>query len=190
MSRSLNEISALCRRAARGAGFSYGEAEDAAFAVRWLAERGLDGPAALRTCLDCRDIGGCNDERKRCGLKVGAALLDACEADGEIGAIGAPLLMLPFLAKLAEMTGTETAIAGADGVAKDIATLAKLPDGAELRIATSSDAAQAPPTMPGARVELSEDDLARLMTFAARTYAPATDASRLSGAGAGLSDND
>jgi hypothetical protein len=43
---------------------------------------------------------------------------------------------------------------------------------------------------PALRGNVSPDDWAKLNTFAQRTYAPATEASRLLGAGAGVSDND
>ncbi|MFV0473400.1 MAG: DUF3726 domain-containing protein, partial [Pikeienuella sp.] len=37
---SLNEVETLTLKAARGAGLSWGEAEDAALATRWLARHG------------------------------------------------------------------------------------------------------------------------------------------------------
>ena len=40
------------------------------------------------------------------------------------------------------------------------------------------------------RADVDANTLATLNAFAHRTYAPATEASRLKGAGAGLSDND
>jgi hypothetical protein len=47
-----------------------------------------------------------------------------------------------------------------------------------------------PPCQPETRATLSEEVRATLTRFAARTYAPETDASKLSGAGAGLVDRD
>jgi hypothetical protein len=46
--------------------------------------------------------------------------------------------------------------------------------------------------LPGCqlRYDLAEGPAARLSAMAARTYAPDTEQSRISGAGAGLSDND
>jgi len=43
---------------------------------------------------------------------------------------------------------------------------------------------------PVLRADVSAESWQRLSTFAHRTFAPATDASRLRGAGPGLSDND
>ena len=44
---SQNEIEQLCLKAARGAGMSWGLAEEAGFAAAWLAMRGLHGPGGL-----------------------------------------------------------------------------------------------------------------------------------------------
>ena len=47
-----------------------------------------------------------------------------------------------------------------------------------------------PPSTPGAPIApVDATSWSRLAVFAQRTFAPATEASRLSGAGAGLSDN-
>jgi hypothetical protein len=48
---SQNEVSALCLKAARGAGMSWGLAEEAGFAASWLTARGIDGPRHLLTHL-------------------------------------------------------------------------------------------------------------------------------------------
>ncbi|MEF9603350.1 DUF3726 domain-containing protein, partial [Paracoccus sp. PXZ] len=44
---SRNETEALCLKAARGAGMSWGLAEEAAFAAGWLGAHGIDGAGAL-----------------------------------------------------------------------------------------------------------------------------------------------
>ena len=44
---SLPEIESLVVKAARGAGYNWGIAEEAGFAVRWLARTGLPGPEIL-----------------------------------------------------------------------------------------------------------------------------------------------
>lgn len=49
---SLNEIELTTRRAARGAGLSFGLAEDAGRAAAWLAEAGLDFGVAVADALD------------------------------------------------------------------------------------------------------------------------------------------
>jgi len=46
------------------------------------------------------------------------------------------------------------------------------------------------PMLKPARCEVAPDEWQQLETYAALTYVPETDASRLVGAGAGLTDND
>ncbi len=48
---SLNEVEALCAKAARGAGCGWGVADDIARAARWMAERQLDWSAPLSRLL-------------------------------------------------------------------------------------------------------------------------------------------
>jgi hypothetical protein len=57
---------------------------------------------------------------------------------------------------------------------------------------TLSRVAQPAPKSPPlrTRVDLTQQHLDDLNSYAHRTYAPATEASRLAGAGAGLNDND
>ena len=51
---SLNELEALARKAARGAGLPWGLAEDAGWAVRWLEARELPAATLLAHWLDRR----------------------------------------------------------------------------------------------------------------------------------------
>ncbi|MGC1487905.1 MAG: DUF3726 domain-containing protein, partial [Albidovulum sp.] len=48
---SQSEIEALGIKAARGAGYDWGMAEEAGMAARWLAHEGLPGPELLLACL-------------------------------------------------------------------------------------------------------------------------------------------
>jgi hypothetical protein len=52
---SLNEVEAYGRRAARGAGMSWGLAEEAGKAARWLSARGLPGVELLLRLLTAND---------------------------------------------------------------------------------------------------------------------------------------
>jgi hypothetical protein len=61
---------------------------------------------------------------------------------------------------------------------------------ANVIIVTQGAPAQLPLLTCQLRYDLGGDVAARLTLLAERTYAPETDASRLGGAGAGLSDND
>ena len=66
MSWSLGETSALALKATRGAGLSWGLAEEAAGAVAWLHERGLPGVAALCSYLGA--IADASSSRTETGL--------------------------------------------------------------------------------------------------------------------------
>ena len=52
MTLSLNEIESTAKKAARGGGYPWGLAEEAASATRWLHSNDLDGCAALASLLD------------------------------------------------------------------------------------------------------------------------------------------
>ena len=55
MSYSLNEIEALSKKAARGAGLSWGMSEEAAKATRWLVSHGLPAARLLADLLNQTD---------------------------------------------------------------------------------------------------------------------------------------
>ncbi|KMW60818.1 hypothetical protein AIOL_000983 [Candidatus Rhodobacter oscarellae] len=131
---SLGELQALAAKAARGAGLSWGLAEEAGWAVRWLEARGLAGAAALAGVLP----------EGAPQIALGAALADGSTPEPPAEA-AQHLLLRPFLE---DTPSTQT------------------------------------------RAQISQDTLRVLNRYASRTYAPATEASRLAGAGAGLSDND
>ncbi len=84
---ALIEIETHCRKAARGAGYHWGEAEEMAKAVRWLCANGVNGAEQCLTLLETVD-GNCADHRATldtlqgihkgsvCGLSLGCALAD------------------------------------------------------------------------------------------------------------------
>ncbi len=84
---ALIEIETHCRKAARGAGYEWGEAEEMAKAVRWLCAHGVNGAEQCLTLLKAVD-GNCADHRANagtlkgthdgavCGLSLGCALAD------------------------------------------------------------------------------------------------------------------
>ncbi|MHC4974961.1 MAG: DUF3726 domain-containing protein [Planctomycetota bacterium] len=61
MTFSLNEVEAMGKRAARGAGLDWGIAEEAGKAARWLTAHGLPGPELLAQLLT-RNEGKSYDE--------------------------------------------------------------------------------------------------------------------------------
>lgn len=216
MTFSLNEIEATGKRAARGAGLDWGIAEEAGKAARWLTMHGLPGPEILAELLT-RNDGKSYEElvpasadgiwRARsgwlCPLIAGAALSDRASeiAAGrvfETGPIAFPLLLAPYVACGARPRGVVfeltwpgvTLTLAPDGlaIAGAEATLsARIADGVKCRVAAE---VRVPPRATESGRAVDAETWSRLSAFAHRMLAPATEASRLAGAGAGLTDND
>ena len=209
MSLSLNEVEAAAKKAARGAGYTWGLAEEAGKAVRWLCARDLDGCAALAALLewsegkDPRDLApeweeaGWSAKAALCPLTVGAVISDhvpvASRKEIELGEVVQPILLVPFAAILADQFATSVSVTWSGGkvvVDRDNAWL-------EGQVANRSPWARIEPNGRVAdprphRTRARPDAKAWriLNSFAHRTYAPATEESRLKGAGAGTTDND
>ncbi|MEX0344788.1 MAG: DUF3726 domain-containing protein [Rhizobiaceae bacterium] len=208
MSWSLVETRALAAKATRGAGFSWGLAEDAGFAVQWLQSHGAPGVEALAKLLEwteksenrCSPVRDGGKEGKPDApfnpLELGAALMDAkrCGYSG-LGHVCQPLLLVPFIAASAPKNGCRltlddnSIVLGADCVFSTANREALLPDSAFCVLSAMDD--DLPASVRQMRVpEYEKTAIERLGRFAARTLAPATEASRMAGAGAGLTDND
>ena len=210
MNLSLNEVEATAKRATRGAGYPWGLAEEAAKATRWLCAQDFDGCGVLARLLERRtgsDLAAWiartdgavwkADGGMLCPLAAGATISDRASGlrSGEIRLqnIAEPLMLLPFVAQSALQLETTVTIAWTGGTAItdgcQISLEGEPGDFAEeatVRIGGSLGALTASRT----RAEPDRKTLETLNTFAHRTYAPATEESRLLGAGAGLSDND
>ena len=162
MIRSRNEIAGLVYKAARGAGWPLGLAEDVAAAMDFCAD---PGPAL-------RAIAGHLAQGPGEVLET-IATLDALQA----GLIGqADLPNGPILLALAQMRSHNAATVTLDHAHK------------MLRL--HSPPAVEPAQPASGAVEVDDDLWSVLAGFAAKTFVPATEASRIAGAGAGLSDND
>ena len=211
MSWSLGETAALALKAARGAGLSWGLAEEAAAAVIWLHSNNLPGISALCSYLGNPD--GKPRTDGACPILTGCALIDGAMASPkrageitEIGPVRAPLLLLPFVARLEggsiwlltshpgqrDQRRFDASIdASIDASAGDSFASHCLSGAAHCRLVHQTCRQVIAPQREVLRLA---DHFAccvdRLGTFAQRTYAPATGQSRLSGAGAGLTDND
>lgn len=212
---SLAEVDAMGRKAAQGAGFSWGMAEEAGRAARWLAAYGLPGPEALAAVL--KEVDGAvaryapgergtswtSSAGRLCPIAVGAALSDrALEivrgARFDVGPVISPLLVVPFLARAArdldcQISMTAPAfrcVSTPQGPACD--NWDKLRSACDVTLSVALSAA--PPCAPlraGSAAHSVEVDLWRgLDAFAQRTYAPSSEESRRAGAGAGLHDYD
>jgi len=213
MSWSLSEIEGLARKAARGSGFSWGMAEEAGKTVRWLAGIGLPGPEVLADFLEAHDrtpharMRPCDTGLDTwtaasgviCPISAGAALCDLAQSDApsrdiDIRNCAHPLLLVPFVRAAAEdgaqaerviWEGGEFAFA-ADVRGQSDAPMAPL---ADIRVQYGVNDALPLPACQ-LRYDLAEGPAARLAALAARTYAPDTEESRTTGAGAGGADTD
>lgn len=209
MSFALNEVEAIAKKAARGAGYSWGLAEEAAKATRWLCAQGIDGSAVLARLLGhghASDLaahtpgdlsvpwGAQND---LCALISGAALSDRANGltSGNITLknVTEPAMLLPFAAQAARQINATVTLNCDDVTAvtngTGISVFGDFPTSAsEVTVSVSGALTDVQPLKT--RATPDPDDWAKLNRFAHLTYAPATEESRLLGAGAGLSDND
>jgi len=209
MSYALNEVEATAKKATRGAAYTWGLAEEAAKATRWLCAQGLDGCAVLAGLLRTTDratamapmsLDGdwASESGQLCALISGASLSD-CAYRLPAGAIRmhnviAPQLLLPFAAAAARHLGKPIAITWSDNtviVSESGLCTAEIPaiDVADVVTVETVDAASQP-VPQSTRAAPVAADWTYLNELAGRTYAPATEESRLKGAGSGLSDND
>ncbi|MFP7674557.1 DUF3726 domain-containing protein [Marivita sp. S0852] len=216
---SCNEVASLCMKAARGAGMSWGMAEEAGFAASWLVSHGIDGPTHLCAHLkraDGRDWADLcptitpgtwqnSKGNPLCPIILGATLCDyAALPEGPVagcrialGPVAAPILLVPFLTHIAETRDLVLDLTWPGGTLvidpdKDCLATAEpsLSDAAEpLTLAVRTAAPHRSGTVTRPNAHTTAQTIAALNTFAMRTTVPATEASR-AGAGSALSDND
>ncbi|MBT6122666.1 MAG: DUF3726 domain-containing protein [Candidatus Puniceispirillum sp.] len=201
VSWSLGETGALALKAARGAGMSWGFAEEASHAVIWLAHRGAPGVASL-----CRHLNWYNTDAsgkaENCPITIGAAISDGAIAlPNDLGIIREPLLLVPFISACASQNGyvlhidTLTIDISTNGFSSDVINTALLIESATCRISpgtlSTETIAQHKTSASLNRIPATASACIKTFeAFAHHTYAPSTEQSRLAGAGSGLSDND
>lgn len=216
---SCNEVSALCMKAARGVGMSWGLAEEAGFAASWLVSHGIDGPSHMCAHLAHVDREGWDDlfpqvtsdgwrnrkGRAVCPIVLGATLSDYADLpDGPVvdavihlGPVSVPILLVPFLAELARDKAVECVLTWECG---SISITADAPHSDALALALGMSSLDLTLAVKAARLDVSLENpktkalttantIATLNALAMRTTVPATEASR-AGAGSSLSDND
>lgn len=214
MSFALNEVAAMGKKAARGAGYSWGMAEEAGTAARWLCANDIDGVAALAAVLAVAE--GLDLRRRApvalegvwhgesgalCPLMTGAALSDAAtlwaKTGKRTGTIAVPVLLFPFAALAARRLGGPVCVEWAgvravtDGHALDLSSRADAVMAATSEgVVVSAGGTVADIRSARTRAAPRDEDWAVLTRLAHRTYAPDTEQSRQRGAGAGPSDND
>jgi len=217
MTYSLNETAALCKRAAKGAGIPWGLAEEAAMAVPGLCALGLQGAERFADLLEQYDrtpmIDGSPTSlsapvwRAPSGhlnpLIAGASLSDCAarlqQSHGiTMEHVSFPLLILPFAGGAAFQIGMPICVEWdgmrliTDGrnLSRNAADVAALNASAAKRVVITAVSDMADGTSPIMRATIPETTWVRLNVFAHRTYAPATEESRLKGAGAGTTNDD
>jgi hypothetical protein len=210
---SLNEIENLSLKACRGAGMSWGLAEEAAQAARWLAGTRLAWDQSLARLLaqrnqisdpslSGREIRGVVDGMPLCPIHAGAAIADLLERGTSLALhdILEPIWLLPFAHRLAK-PGCNVVLSWPIGNICITAAIPEIPEQGIsdlttgrldwLRAELLSGDASAPPVYGRSNERLANPAAwASLEAWAARTYVPASLQSRIAGAGAGLSDND
>lgn len=212
---SMNELDSMARKAFRGAGYHWGEAEEAGKAATWLARRGHPVLAHLLRLLEeaqarlpaMRPLVVGQSIRAASGLLcpvlAGIAISDRAGEMQEgrktyYDPLCSPLLVAPFLAAAAEASSLRFVFSDSSNAIEACGNqcTVNMPHGmadasfAVLQtFAAASPMKKAVPSSAGT-ISVSPGEWDLLSAFGARTYVPATAHSRLSGAGAGLQDGD
>ncbi|MEO1638474.1 MAG: DUF3726 domain-containing protein [Pseudomonadota bacterium] len=171
--RSINEVAGTVARAARGAGFPAGQAEDLGQVAAYLA--GIRADLAIVTAALQEPIGTPQVDWRQDGVTIhkGPVILTGPTACDALVAGAAPI--------------TIADIAHAPLISAMLCLRALTPWW-EGRVLTLGDC-EILPAKPGP-VNVPDQDWQVWSNLAARTYVPESAASRAAGAGAGLIDND
>jgi hypothetical protein len=211
---SLNEVESTIRKAFRGAGYHWGEAEEAGKAAVWLARRklpvtkpflqllrSLDGPPASRRPVITGNMWAAASS-KLCPVLAGIALCDAA-MDLQLGSkicfenLLLPDLLSPFASLAANESqlnlslrwqGNRIVVQGNEFYS-DL-TSAEDQATASLSVRSRSGTFEAVTVEEQQTLDTDSEMWTELNRFAAETYVPASARSRAVGAGAGLTDND
>lgn len=203
---SFNEVLSSARKAAVGAGLAYGVAEDIGMAAAWLSARGIDGIAATIQALEAVDPQGRRNVADAVATRAavdGVTAIDALcarETTGKVvlrhvdapamlvGLAGVAVANLGLSIQLTFPGGQSLLLPHATGIRDvigddrniDISMTCLGENGGVLPDWDS-------PVRPHG---CDENAYRKAMQLAARTYVPASKASRSRGAGTSKSDND
>ena len=212
---SRNEIESLALKAARGAGMSWGLAEEASVAAGWLAQHALPwadtlaGVLAQAHTTSPPRIAGHRIVPSRpgthlCPIITGALLSDLGPPAStmEVRDVLAPLWLAPFLASWAgpdcgarlswggaQLSVALSAVAGADTF-RAAALAAPLADRVAIALEPIGRLAESRPHREPSGYAAPDSAWRALQELEHKSYVPASAQSRLAGAGAGLLDND
>lgn len=193
---SFNEIEALGTKAARGAGLGWGQAEDLGRSVRWLAAHGFDWSEPLLTLLDDGAASVRVSELMQGVDRASSARPgDTWTVMDTAGGLVVPMLAASIYGRdvALDLRGTDGAMAlRSDGTAQTGSPMASPDLGNPIAIEATRDGLQRPHAIESKPrpLPLSSFALARLTAYADRTAVPASEKSRMRGAGSTLSDND
>jgi hypothetical protein len=193
MNFALNEVQAMVTKAARGSGLDWNFAADAGRAARWLERQGLDGCGSAYAAL--------GDEPGTVSpILTGAWCVDHARQLAAITRtetpVRAPVMFIGFAAQLARLRHGQPVGVEFHGSTwctdgHSVSGPMEQPSSEPSNILLNLDATMGKPRPFCSRATPDPEDWAGLERLAALTYAPATDASRASGAGAGVAtDND
>jgi len=202
---SLNEIESVVLKAARGAGYEWGLAEEAGAAARWLAQHGLPWAATVATVLAENTVRLAGAGRAMSNpLVAGTWVSDGLTIDSGTGlnleSVVAPLWLAatvgvggrgkPARVSIAWPQATILTLRGALlHAAGDLANSG--PSAVSIRTVPIAEDTVATVRDPSHDTPCADDTVWHLlMDLGQRTYVPASVRSRTTGAGADLSDND
>ena len=192
MSYSLNEYESLALKAARGAGLPWGLAEDAGKAVRILSSFGFESGSLLLEMLE--------HQQNTSALLIGAHFCDSLDHFSGLEflePVQSPGLLIAFIAL--SVSGTDKCAYCKWSNCEIYVTSQDLfiVSATGFNVTTASpiwiglaEAPQGKKREKSNRAMLPKDTYNKLTALASKTYAPATEESRIAGAGAGLNDND
>jgi len=202
---TMPEISALCLRAARGSGLSWGMAEECSHAATWLAARDFDWADAVLYQLETPSgrqvtagVGRWDADAPVCALHVGVALSDFATlpegpgSDGVcLGQVSGPLMLVPFAARASQLLGSTLEITldgspwlrvAGDNVQIHVAEKSNLTV-AEVSVFPAPPDHQPPMQTASQSAIISHDQLLRLDELALKMTVPSS-ATSTKGAGA------
>ena len=196
LSRTLAEIEATARKAARGHGCPWGLAEEAGKAARWLASNGLPGEVVMAKLLSNGSKCCCAGGGHPCALKQATAFADTASTLTAPTSFASehPLLVVAQMGRAMDSLGNGLTLEWDAAIAHIAPASLSMEASADILAPTDTvtchptPKTQHNPPSPAACV-VDPASWAVLDSLAQRILVPSSDASR-AGAGAGTSDND